>query len=197
MSEQSGIQSNAAPSFGVDNRKMAIWALISSEVIFFASLITTYMVNRGRSVTGPFPADALNVPLTAFNTFVLICSSLTMVTALARIQRGDQRGVRRFLIFTALLGLLFLGGQATEFTLLATQDKLSLSQNLFGATFFTLTGFHGAHVLAGVIWIVILLVRAYRGGVTQQNHIAVELVGLYWHFVDVVWIIIFTMVYLI
>ncbi len=196
MSEQTAIQEHETPTLGVDNRKMGIWALISSEVIFFASLITTYMVNRGRSVTGPFPAEALNVPLTAFNTFVLICSSLTMVTALARIQRGDQRGVRRFLIFTALLGLLFLGGQATEFTLLATQEHLSLAQNLFGATFFTLTGFHGAHVLAGVIWITFLLVRAFQGGVTQQNHIAVELVGLYWHFVDVVWIIIFTMVYL-
>src|SRR5512146_3098904 len=103
MSEQTGMQATETPTLGVDNRKMGIWSLISSEVIFFASLITTYMVNRGRSVVGPYPAEALNVPLTAFNTFVLICSSLTMVTALARIQRGDQRGVRRFLIFTALL----------------------------------------------------------------------------------------------
>src|SRR5512140_1660432 len=119
-------------SLGVDNRKMAIWALISSEVVFFASLITTYMVNRGRSVVGPYPAEALNVPLTAVNTFVLLSSSLTMVLALSRIQSGDQRGFRRFLMATAGLGLLFLAGQATEFTLLAG-ESLSLGRNLFGA----------------------------------------------------------------
>ncbi len=188
--------SGETPSMGVDNRKIGIWALLGSEAVFFSSLITTYVVNRGKSVIGPFPRQALDIPLTAFNTFVLICSSLTMVTALAAIQRGDQRGVRRWLIATAALGLVFLGGQATEFTLLANMG-LSLGRNLFGATFFTLTGFHGTHVLVGVIWITYVIIRAFQGGVTQQNHLAVEMVGLYWHFVDLVWIIIFTVVYLI
>ena len=185
-----------ATSLGVDNQKLGIWALLGSEVMFFSSLIVTYIIFRGKSVTGPFPQEALDVPLTAFNTFVLICSSLTMVTALAAIQRGQAAGLRRWLIATGLLGLTFLGGQAYEFSLLISHG-LSLSSNLFGATFFTLTGFHGAHVAAGVIWISLVLARAFRGGVTQDNHIAVELVGLYWHFVDLVWIIIFTMVYLI
>jgi len=185
-----------ATSLGVDSQKLGIWALLGSEVMFFSSLIVTYIIFRGKSVTGPFPQEALDVPLTAFNTFVLICSSLTMVTALAAIQRGQTAGLRRWLIATGLLGLTFLGGQAYEFSLLISHG-LSLSSNLFGATFFTLTGFHGAHVAAGVIWISFVLARAFRGGVTQDNHIAVELVGLYWHFVDLVWIIIFTVVYLI
>jgi heme/copper-type cytochrome/quinol oxidase subunit 3 len=183
-------------SLGIDNRKLGIWTLIGSEVMFFSSLIVTYTVMRGKSVVGPYPREALNVPLTAFNTFILICSSLTMVTALAAIQRGDGRGLRRWLITTAVLGLIFLGGQATEFSMLYRQG-LSLSRNVFGATFFTLTGFHGAHVLAGVVWISAVVTRAFRGGVTQSNHMAVEMVGLYWHFVDLVWIIIFTVVYLI
>jgi len=196
MSEALAPHQSEVTALGVDNRKLAIWALLGSEAVFFSSLIVTYLVMRGRSVSGPTPREALNVPLTAVNTFVLICSSLTMVTALAAIQRGDTRGLRRWLIATALLGLAFLSGQATEFTLLS-REGLSLSSNLFGATFFTLTGFHGAHVFAGVIWISFVLARAFRGGVTQENHIAVELVGLYWHFVDLVWIIIFTVVYLI
>jgi heme/copper-type cytochrome/quinol oxidase subunit 3 len=184
------------PSLGVDNRKLGVWSLLGSEAVFFSALIVTYIVMRGKSVTGPMPQQVLNVPLTAINTFVLICSSLTMVTALASIQRGQTRRLAGWLLATMLLGLTFLSGQAIEFTLLARQG-LSLHSNLFGATFFTLTGFHGAHVLAGVIWIGFVLARALRGGVTQDNHLAVELVGLYWHFVDLVWIIIFTVIYLI
>jgi heme/copper-type cytochrome/quinol oxidase subunit 3 len=182
-------------SLGVDNRKLAIWTFIASEVMFFTGLIVTYMVMRGRSTTGPYPAEVLSVPLVAINTFVLLGSSFTMVTALSAIERGDARGLRRWLSATAVLGLLFLSGQAFEFISLA-REGASLSSNLFGATFFTLTGFHGMHVFVGVIWIVFVLARAFRGGVTQENHLAVELVGLYWHFVDIVWIIIFTIVYL-
>jgi len=184
------------PSMGVDNRKLGVWTLLGSEVMFFASLIVTYIVMRGRSVSGPLPHEILDVPLTGLNTFVLICSSLTMVTAVAAIQRGDQRGLRRWLIATALLGLAFLGGQATEFTMLI-RHGLSLSSNVFGATFFTLTGFHGAHVFAGVIWISFVLARAFSGAVTKENAVVVDMLGLYWHFVDLVWIIIFTVVYLI
>ncbi len=196
MSQATALHSAEPTALGVDNRKLGVWTLLGSEAVFFSALIVTYIVMRGKSVGGPQPHEALDVPLTAFNTFVLICSSLTMVTALAAIQRGDARGLRRWLIATAVLGLTFLSGQATEFSMLF-HHGLSLSSNLFGATFFTLTGFHGAHVFAGVIWISFVLARAFRGGVTLDNHIAVELVGLYWHFVDLVWIIIFTVVYLI
>ncbi len=184
------------PSLGLDNRKLGIWTFLGSEVMFFSSLIVVYMVMRGRSVGGPLPHEVLDVPLTAVNTFVLLCSSMTMVTALANIQRGNARGMRLWLIATAVLGLVFLSGQAYEFNKLYNEG-LSLSSNLFGATFFTLTGFHGMHVFVGVLWIGFVLARAFRGGITQSNHLAVELVGLYWHFVDIVWIIIFTLVYLI
>lgn len=182
-------------ALGVDSQKLGIWTLIGSEAVFFSALIVTYMINRGHSVSGPLPQNSLDIGLTAFNTFVLLASSLTMVTSLASIEKGNRRGVLTWLIATALLGLTFLGGQAYEFNKLA-HEGLSLGSNLFGATFFTLTGFHGAHVFAGVIWITFVVVRAFRGGITQEKHIAVELVGLYWHFVDLVWIIIFTMVYL-
>jgi heme/copper-type cytochrome/quinol oxidase subunit 3 len=182
-------------SLGVDNRKLVIWTFIASEVMFFTGLIVVYMVMRGRSIVGPYAAQVLSVLLVAINTFVLLASSFTMVTALAAIQQNDVRGFKRWLTATAILGLLFLGGQAFEFISLYNEGA-TLSSNMFGATFFTLTGFHGMHVFVGVLWIAFVLARASRGGVTQANHLAVELVGLYWHFVDIVWIIIFTVVYL-
>jgi cytochrome c oxidase subunit 3 len=182
-------------SLGVDTQKLGIWTLLGSEAVFFSALIVTYMINRGNSTTGLLPHQVLDIGLTAFNTFVLLASSLTMVTALASIDRGNLRGVRIWLIATAVLGMTFLSGQAYEFNKLF-HEGVTLSSNLFGATFFTLTGFHGAHVFAGVIWIIFVVTRAFRGSITREKHIAVELVGLYWHFVDLVWIIIFTMVYL-
>ena len=183
-------------SFNIDNRKLGIWIFLGSEAVFFSALIMTYIVMSGRATGGPTPAQTLNIPFVAFNTFVLICSSVTMVTALAHIERGDATGLRRYLIATAMLGLVFLGGQVTEFTMLY-QQGVTLHSSLFGASFFTLTGFHGAHVTIGVIWILFVLARAYAGGVTRDNHIGVEMVGLYWHFVDIVWILIFTIVYLV
>ena len=194
--EQENAASLEITSLGVDNRKLGVWVWLGSEAVFFSALIVVYIVMRNRSISGPYPREALNVTLTAINTFVLICSSLTMVTALSAIQSGSQKGLVRWLAATMVLGLLFLGGQAFEFTSLANQG-LSLSSNLFGGTFFTLTGFHGAHVLIGVIWIGFVVARARRGGYTQSSHLMVELTGLYWHFVDLVWIIIFTLVYLI
>ena len=183
------------PSLGVDSRKLGVWAFLGSEVVFFSSLIVTYVVLSWRSVRGPYPSEVLNIWLVAVNTFVLICSSLTMVTALARVERGDVRAMRFLLIATAVLGALFLTGQGIEFTLLYKQG-LSIHSNLFGAAFFTLTGFHGMHVAVGVIAICFLLARAFAGGITIGNHLSVELVGLYWHFVDIVWIVVFTVVYL-
>jgi cytochrome c oxidase subunit 3 len=182
------------PALQVDSQKMGIWLLLGSEAVFFSSLIVTYIVFHGQG-GGPSAHSILNIPLTAVNTFVLICSSMTMVTALSAIESGSVRAMSGWLVATAVLGSVFLGGQAYEFNRLF-HEGLSLNSNLFGATFFTLTGFHGAHVLAGVIWIVFVLFKARGGKLTQRQHDAVELVGLYWHFVDVVWILIFTIVYL-
>jgi len=180
----------------ISNQKLGIWVLLGSEAVFFSALIVTYLVFHTKGTSGPKANEVLDVGLTAVNTFVLICSSLTMVTALSAIERGSVAGLRNWLAATALLGLAFLSGQAIEFTKLFGLGA-SLGSNLFGATFFTLTGFHGAHVFVGVIWISFVMARVLRGGMTQQKHEAVELVGLYWHFVDLVWIIIFTVVYLI
>lgn len=183
-------------STGLDHRKLLMWAFLGSECLFFGSLISTYMIYRGQSLVGPYPADVFNIPFTSVSTFVLLTSSLAMVLALAAIQRGDKRALRVWLMATALLGCLFLGGQVYEFTTFV-HEGLTLRTNLFGTTFFVLTGFHGAHVTVGVIMLLSLWAVSLRGGLPQEKSLTVELVGLYWHFVDVVWIVIFTLVYLI
>ena len=183
-------------STGLDNRKLLMWLFLASECLLFGSLIGAYLLYRGQSVVGPYPEELFDIPFTSVSAFVLLMSSVTMVLALAAIQRGDQRGLRIWLLGTALLGLLFLSGQAFEFTEF-NREGLSLSSNLFGTTFFVLTGFHGAHVTVGVLILLSLLVMSFRGRLTQRQSLNVELAGLYWHFVDVVWIVIFTLVYLI
>ncbi|MCH7836000.1 MAG: heme-copper oxidase subunit III [Chloroflexi bacterium] len=173
-----------------------MWLFLASETLLFGSLIAAYLLYRGQSVVGPYPEELFDIPFTSVSAFVLLMSSVTMVLALAAIQRGDQRGLRIWLFTTALLGMLFISGQAFEFTEF-NREGLSLSSNLFGTTFFVLTGFHGAHVTVGVLVLLSLLVMALRGRLTRSQSMNVELVGLYWHFVDVVWIAIFTLVYLI
>ncbi len=136
-------------SMGLDNRKMAFWAFIGSECLLFGSLISTYLVYKGRSVVGPYPHEILNIPFTSVSTFDLLMSSLMMVLALAAVQRGDMKWGKIWLFSTALLGLVFLGGQVIEFTEFVHKG-LTMSTNLFGCTFFVLTGTHGAHVAVGL-----------------------------------------------
>lgn len=183
-------------STGLDSRKIAFWTFIGSECLLFGTLIATYLSYEGKSVSGPTTHDILNIPLTSVSTFDLLMSSLAMVLALAAVQRGDRVFARVWLATTALLGLLFLGFQVYEFTHFV-EHGLTITTNLFGSTFFTLTGFHGGHVAVGVLWLVTLLVRSFQGKLGPEKTINVELAGLYWHFVDVVWIVIFTVVYLI
>lgn len=183
-------------TFGVPNRKMAMWIFIASECMFFGSLIATYLSYEGKSLVGPTPEEILNIPLTSVSTFVLLMSSLAMVLALDAVQSGDRRMARMWLGGVIVLGGLFLAGQVYEFREFY-HEGLTLQQNLFGATFFVLTGFHGAHVTVGVIWMITLLVMSLRGDLGPERSLDVEVAGLYWHFVDVVWIVIFTVVYLI
>jgi len=181
---------------GLDNRKLLMWIFLASECLFFGSLISTYLLYRNRNQVAPYPKDLYDIPFTSVSSFVLLMSSVTMVLALAAIQRGDLRAMRVWLLGTAFLGLTFLSGQAYEFT--GFYDKgLSLHANLFGSSFFVLTGFHGAHVAVGVLMLSSLYVRSLQGGIKKGDDLAIELVGLYWHFVDIVWIVIFTLVYLI
>ncbi len=183
-------------ALGLDHRKVGMWTFIGSECLFFGTLIATYLAYKGRSVVGPYPHEILDIPLTTLSTFDLLMSSLLMVLALAAVQRGDRFQARLWLAGTALFGLIFLGFQAYEFTEFV-HHGLTLQQNLFGSTFFVLTGFHGAHVTLGVAWLLALLVLDLRGRLGQRDAIKVEVAGLYWHFVDIVWIVIFTLVYLV
>ena len=182
-------------STGLNTFKLGFWTLIGSESLFFASLIATYMVYKGESVRGPFPSDVFNIPLTSVSTFVLLMSSLMMVLALAAVQRGDRKGSLLWLFMTALFGSIFLGFQAYEFTHFY-HAGLTIGTNVFGSSFYILTGFHGAHVLIGVIWLLTLWVQAFRGRLGPGDAITVEVAGLYWHFVDIVWIAIFALIYL-
>ncbi len=220
---------------GLDHRKVAIWAFIGSECMLFASLISTYLIYKGRSVNGPFPHEwwcpdtrlaafcpgenaghfvrtmkpILNIPVTSQSTFVLLMSSLAMVLALAAVENKDKplppnpgigtrilASSKLWLLMTALMGATFLGYQAFEFTSFV-HEGLTIRTNLFGSSFFTLTGFHGAHVTAGVLWLLTLLAIDIKRGLGPKDALIVDISALYWHFVDVVWIGIFTLVYLI
>ena len=193
-------------STGLDNRKLLMWLFLASECLFFGGLIGTYLLYRNRSALPPFPVDTtlngvkyeglFDIPFTSISAFVLLMSSVSMVLAFAAIQRDDRRGTQVWLLCTALLGMTFLAGQAFEFTEFYRQG-LTLNTNLFGTTFFVLTGFHGAHVSVGVLILLSLFAMALRGRLTREQSLNVELAGLYWHFVDIVWVVIFTLVYLI
>jgi heme/copper-type cytochrome/quinol oxidase subunit 3 len=194
------MMSHAAPahhtSTGLDSRKIAFWTFIGSECLLFGTMITTYLIYEGRSVSGPTPQELLDIPITTVSTFVLLMSSLSMVLALASVTRGDNKGARIWLAVTTFCGLVFLGFQYYEFTHFI-HEGLTISTNLFGSTFFVLTGTHGLHVAVGVLWLGTLLIQSFRGKLGRDKAITVEIAGLYWHFVDVVWIVIFTVVYLI
>ena len=206
-------------SLGLDNRKIAIWTFIGSECMLFASLISTYLVYKGRSPQGPYPHEAwtnpstgevmkpiLDIPVTSASTFVLLMSSVAMVMALNAVQTKYEPKVttwdkikgssKLWLGATALLGTIFLMFQAYEFTSFV-HEGLTIRTNLFGSSFFTLTGFHGAHVTVGVLWLFTLLAIDYKRGLEPKDALLVDISALYWHFVDVVWIVIFPLIYLI
>ncbi len=181
---------------GINHVKMLMWTFIASECMLFGTLISSYIAYVSKSRSGPTP-EVFDIPYTSVSAFVLLFSSLTMVLALAGVQSGDQRQLRIWLVATAVLGMIFLGGQYYEFNTFYHHDHLWLNTNLFGSTFFVLTGFHGAHVTVGAIWLLSLWLYSLRRGIPPQKSLIVEIAGLYWHFVDVVWIVIFTVVYLI
>lgn len=194
---------HAPPSLGLDNRKFGFWAFVASEVLFFGTLIANFLVLSKLDPPGTFHEVAvgrelLNIPLTALNTFILLTSSFTVVLALEAIREGKQMPFRIYLLITLLFGSFFIGVQAFEYYELIVHEGLNMS-SLFGASFFTLTGFHGAHVVGGLIWLVMLLFKAFglQGGFTKDNNLDVEIFGLYWHFVDIVWLLLFSLVYLI
>ena len=195
-------------STGLDSRKVAIWTFLGSECLFFASLISTYVVYRGKSLVGPFPhtpwtdpatgqvyEPIIEIPLVTVGTALLLFSSLFIVLALYGAQRGNRKMLLGWLGATIMCGMFFVGMQVYEFTHFVHKG-LTLQRNMFGASFFTLTGFHDTHVTIGVIWLITMFILALRKQLPPQNAINLEMAALYWHFVDVVWIIIFPVVYL-
>jgi heme/copper-type cytochrome/quinol oxidase subunit 3 len=197
MTAQAAAQHAHPPTAtGLDTWKLGFWIFLGSETLFFGSMISTYMVYKHESVAGPLPTEILNIPLTSISTFVLLMSSLAMVIALDMVQRGKRGAALFWIMAVVVLGSIFLGFQAYEFTHFY-HEGLTLQTNLFGSTFFILTGFHGAHVSIGVIWLFLLWMEAFRGKLGPDKSLRVEIAGLYWHFVDIVWIAIFTLIYLI
>lgn len=190
------------------NGKIAMWIFLSSDFLFFGGFISAYLLYRGRSlelaekatdsgaVAGKVLSDVLDIPFTSVTSFILLMSSLTMVLALAAIKRNDTHRTRVWLLATALFGTLFLGGQIYEFTEFV-REGFTLTTNQSGSTFFVLTGLHGAHVVVGIVWIASLFSMSIRGKLSSGDAEKVEIAGLYWHFVDVIWIVIFTLIYLI
>ncbi len=180
----------------LEDKKLLMWAFLGSDCMFFGALIASYLVYRGRSLEGPMPIDILDIPLTTVSTFVLLMSSFLMVLALDAIRRNNIPKFRLWTFGVCFFGAIFLGFQVYEFRHFV-HEGLTLQTNLFGTTFFTLTGTHGVHVTIGVLWLLSMLIASYIRPMSSKDAINVEIAGLYWHFVDVIWIVIFTVVYLI
>jgi cytochrome c oxidase subunit 3/cytochrome o ubiquinol oxidase subunit 3 len=195
MSEMQATET--APVSQHDNTKLAMWVFLGGEVVFFVSLILLIIFTRmtHSDYESAFRAN-LSIPVIALNTFVLVTSSYFVVRALEAIsQKDDRKALRNNLIGVLVLGLLFLGGQAFEWiTLFGEGVDLG---STYGSAFFTVTGIHGTHVFVGLLWALYLLFGHRRMPFTQDNHLGIENFGLYWHFVDIVWIVLFTVIYLI
>jgi len=185
-----------ATNTGISNNKLAMWLFLSTECLLFGALISTYLLYKTRGNGRVLPTDIFDIPFTSVSSFVLLMSSLTMVLALSAVSRGDMDRGKAWLLVTAMLGGVFIGGQVYEFTSFY-REGLGYTINPAASAFYTLTGFHGVHVSLGILMLMSLYVAAQQGKLTQKNAETVEIVGLYWHFVDIVWIFIFTVIYLI
>ena len=185
-------------SLGVDNRKLAMWVFLSSEFMFFGALISTYLLFKGKEgMAGPLPRELYDIPFTSVSSFVLLMSSLTMVLAHNALTRKDQSATRSWLLATALLGMVFIAGQFFEFATFI-EEGMTMRTNAAASGFYLLTGFHGTHVVIGIIMLLSLFgISRRQNGLSDAKGLNLELVGLYWHFVDIIWIVIFTVVYLI
>ncbi len=182
--------------FGVTNGKFAMWLFLCQDCMGFVGLFAAYTATRVLASKWPDPNEMLGITFTAIMTFVLICSSVTMVLAHDACTKNDQAGLKKWLGLTILGGAFFLCGQVYEYSHLILVEGIEPSLHNFWATFFSLTSFHGLHVLGGVIYLSCMWIGAARGKYGPKNATPIEIVGLYWHFVDLVWILLFTFVYL-
>jgi len=182
---------------GIPNGKLGMWLFLASEVMLFGGLISSYVILRTGSVNFGFPSrELLGVPLATLNTFVLISSSVTMVLALSGMQEGDLVSFKRYMLITLGLGFVFLGIKATEYHH-KILEGITLTSSLFGSFYFTLTGLHALHVIGGLVLNSYILVNGLNGNINPEHSERVEYAGLYWHFVDIVWIFLFPIIYLV
>jgi len=176
-------------------RKIGVIGVILTESCLFTIFVTAYLLYIGKSATGPFPNQVLELPILA--TVCLLSSSLTVVLAERAFRRGNNRGFQLWWLVTIILAAVFLGATALEWHKLIFRDHLTISTNLFGTTFYSLVGLHASHVIVGLILLVLVFILSLRGHVTQAHAEHVEMLSWYWHFVDGIWIIVFTVVYII
>jgi cytochrome c oxidase subunit 3/cytochrome o ubiquinol oxidase subunit 3 len=176
-------------------RKVGVIGVILTESALFTIFVTAYLFYMGKSATGPYPNQALDLPILA--TICLLSSSVTVVLAERAFRRGHDGGFRLWWLITILLAVVFLGSTALEWRRLIFKDHLTISTNLFGTTFYSLVGLHASHVIVGLILLVLVLILSLRGYVTRTHAEHVEMLSWYWHFVDGIWVIVFTVVYII
>jgi cytochrome c oxidase subunit III len=176
-------------------RRVAVACLIVTESAMFTIFVVAYLYYLGKSSTGPSPAQVLETPI--LSTICLLGSSLTIVVAERALRRANRGGFQLWWAFTILLAAVFLGATASEWHRLITVHHLTISTNLFGTTFYSLVGLHASHVVVGVTLLGLILVLSLRGHVKNEHHEHVEMISWYWHFVDAVWVVVFTVVYII
>ena len=183
-------------STGISNWKVGFWTFIASECLFFGTLISTYMVYKGRAVVGPYPEEIFDILQTTISTTVLLFSSLAFVLALHATQQGKKGLGILWLFLVIAMGAGFLYMEGTSY-LKYIDYGLTLGSSTFGSAYYVLTGTHKVHVIMGMIWVGALIWLLFRGRIPPAKSEQVEIAGLYWHFVDIIWIVIFTLVYLI
>lgn len=172
------------------------WIFLAAEIVLFSTLFATYAVLIGRTADGPVPSEIYEAKSALLMTFILLTSSFTCGIGIHEMRRGSKKGLITWLIITLVLGFSFLGLEVDEFIKYATHEGVTLQTSAYWSSFFILAGTHGVHVTFGVGWLILLLIQVFRRGLTKVTTQKVFIVGLYWHFLDVVWIFIFTCVYL-
>ena len=176
-------------------RKVAVLCLICTEAALFTIFVVAYIFYIGKSLTGPYPAQELEIPILA--TICLLSSSVTVVLAERAFRRGRTGGFQLWWLITILLAAIFLGSTASEWQRLIFKNHLTISTNLFGTTFYSIVGLHATHVIVGLILLVLVLILSLRGYVRQAHAEHIEMLSWYWHFVDAVWVVVFSVVYVI
>ena len=182
-------------TLGLDHRKLGMWTFLGSEFLFFGAFISAYLLYLDTTAGAP-GIEIFDIPFTSISSFVLLMSSLTMVLAHNAHVRHDLRRMRLWILATAGQGAVFLGGQVFEFTTFVNEG-LALPDSPFASSFYVLTGFHGLHVAVGILLLLSLYTLSLTGKIKPNQDVKTEMIGLYWHFVDIIWVIIFTVVYLI